>query len=80
MPECRTRPMGGLNSDGLSLRHGRKGGITSAGADAPSLNHQSPPGPAGTAVMDSSKSDGDESDFSSFSDLNLLTFEDCIMG
>ena len=74
MPEGRTQSVGVLNYDGLTLRHDRTGSVTSAGADAPSLKHQSPPGPAGTAVIDSSKPDGDESDFSSFSDHNLLTF------
>ena len=72
--------MGALNSNELTFSHGRTGGSANSGTDAPGLQHQSPPGQAGTAVMDSFKPDDDESDFSSLSDHNLLTFGDCTEG
>ena len=72
--------MGALNSDELTFSYGRTGGSANSGAGAPSLKHQSPPGQARTAVMNRSKHDGDESDFSSLSDHNLLTFGGCTEG
>ena len=80
MPEGRTQSVGALNSDELTFSHGRTGGSANSGADAPSLKHRSPPGQARTAVMGSSKPDSDESDFSSLSDHNLLTFGGCTEG
>ena len=80
MPEGRTQSLVALNSDGLIFSHVRTGGSANSGADAPSLKHQSPLGQTGTAVMDSSKPDGDESHVSSLSDHNLLTFKDSTEG
>ena len=78
--ECRTQSVGALNFDELTFSHGRTGGTPNSGADAPSLKHRSPPSHSRTAVMGSSKPDSDESDFSSLSDHNLLTFGGCTEG
>ena len=80
VPECCTQSVGALNSDELTFSHGRTRGTANSGADAPSFKHRSPPGQARTAVMGSSKPDSDESDFSSLSDHNLLTFGGDIEG
>ena len=78
--ECRTQSVGALNFDEMTFSHSRTGGTPNSRADAPSLKHRSPPGQARTAVMVSSKPGSDESDFSSLSDHNLLTFGGCTEG